>query len=48
MYREEETRALYIEESEKNDYENNVYPFVREISMDVTNEINFNTEGEDL
>jgi hypothetical protein len=46
MYGEEETRALWIEESEENNYENNVYPFVRKISMDVTDEVNFKTEGD--
>ncbi|WP_251490914.1 hypothetical protein [Paenibacillus sp. MER 180] len=50
MYREEETRALWIEESEENDYENIVFPLIRKLSMDVTNEtneMNFKTEGED-
>ncbi|MDT8975716.1 hypothetical protein RQP50_05610 [Paenibacillus sp. chi10] len=47
MYMEEETRALYIEESKENDYENNVYPLIRKIPMDITNEMNFKTEGED-
>ncbi len=40
MYMEKETRALYIEEGKEIDYENNVYPLVRKISMDVMNRLN--------
>lgn len=47
MYREEETRALWIEESKENDYENNVNPLVRKIAVDITDEVNFKTEGEE-